>query len=58
MMEKTTVYTIGQYIMQGFTAEEALIAREHDILFNLSRDRELTEKEQERFFHLAELLVL
>lgn len=57
-MMKNTIYTLEEYVAQGFTVEEAPLAREHDILFNLSRDRELTEEEQERFFHIAELLVL
>lgn len=28
------VYTIGQYMMDGFTAEEAVKVRQHDIIWN------------------------
>lgn len=31
---ENTVYTIGQYILQGFTSEEAPKARKYDILWN------------------------
>lgn len=43
--QKNTVDTIGGYIAQGFTAEEAVKARQHDILFNKWVDWEATAKE-------------
>ena len=32
--EEQEVYTIGQYMMDGFTAEEAVKVRQHDIIWN------------------------
>lgn len=32
--EEQEVYTIGQYMMDGFTADEAVKVRQHDIIWN------------------------
>ena len=53
---KNTVYTIEEYMTQGFTKEEAFLAQEHDILFNKYVEYETTEKEKERMFEIAEIL--
>lgn len=53
---KNTIYTIGQYMMQGFTAEEAVLMRKHDIMFNNWEN--LTEEEKEECFAIAEKLGL
>jgi hypothetical protein len=50
---KNTVETIGGYIAQGFTAEEAVQMREHDILFNKLVDGEITPAEKERMFAIV-----
>ena len=53
---KNTIYTIEEYIAQGFTAEEAPKVRKHDIMFN-NWDN-LTEEEKEEFFSIVEELGL
>ena len=53
---RNTVYTIGQYMMQGFTAEEAVLMRKHDIMFNNWEN--LTEEEKEEFWEIQEKLGL
>ena len=53
---KNIVYTIGEYMAQGFTAEEAVKMRQHDIMFN-NWDN-LTEEEKEEYFTLVEELGL
>lgn len=58
-MEKNTIFTIGQYIMQGFTAEEAPKAREFDILHNeWAENGELSEEKQQRYYELVKELGL
>lgn len=58
-MEKNTIFTIGQYMMQGFTAEEAPKAREFDILHNEWADNgELSEEKQQRYYALSKELGL
>ena len=53
---KNTVYTIEEYIAQGFTAEEAPKVRKTDIMFN--NWNILTEEEKEEYFALVEELGL
>lgn len=53
---KNTVYTIEEYMEQGFTAEEAPIARKTDIMYNNWND--LTEKEKEKYYAMVEWLGL
>jgi len=53
---KNTVYTIEEYIAQGFTAEEAPIARKTDIMFN--RFDELTDEEKEHYYAMCSWLGL
>lgn len=55
---RNTVYTIGQYIMQGFTAEEAPYAREHDIIFNNYHSEGVTGIELARMFAINKVLGL
>lgn len=55
---KNIIYTIEEYIGQGFTTEEAPKAMRHDILFNKDYDGEATEEEREEMFMLAEELKL
>ena len=51
-----TVYTIEEYIAQGFTKEEAPIARKVDILHN--RYDELTEEEKDKYHAMVAWLGL
>ena len=53
-----TIYTLEEYMAQGFTAEEAPLMREHDQRFNLDVDNNLTEEQRERMFYLIDLLML
>ena len=53
---KNTIYTIGQYMMQGFTAEEAVKVRRHDIIHNKWEDA--TEAEKEEYFAIQKELGL
>ena len=53
---KNTIYTIEEYIAQGFTAEEAIKVRKTDEMFN-DWDN-LTEEEKEEYFALVEELGL
>lgn len=53
---KNTIYTIEEYIAQGFTAEEAPKVLRTDILFN-DWDN-ITEEEKEEYFTLVEELGL
>ena len=55
-MSQNTIYTIEEYIAQGFTAEEAPKVLKTDLMFN--RWNELTEKEKEEYFALVEELGL
>lgn len=58
-MTKNTIYTIGQYIMEGFTAEEASLAREHDILHNEWVEHgELSDEKKARYFEIQKKLGL
>lgn len=50
------VYTIEEYIAQGFTAEEAPIMRKTDIMFN-NWDY-LTDTEKEHYFAMCKWLGL
>ena len=53
---KNTIYTIEEYIAQGFTAEEAPKVRKTDEMFN-NWDN-LTPEEKEEYFALVEELGL
>lgn len=53
---KNTVYTIEEYMHQGFDAIEAMLVQEHDMLFN--RWEELTEEEKERFWLIQDICKL
>jgi hypothetical protein len=53
-----TIYTIEEYIAQGFTAEEAPKAQRHDILFNKDQLGEATEEEREEMFAIIDELGL
>ena len=58
-MTKNTIFTIAEYIAQGFTAEEAPKALECDILHNeWAENGELSEEKKERYFALANELGL
>lgn len=58
MTNYNTIYTIEEYMAQGFTAEEAPKVMRHDILFNKDQDGETTEAEREEMFALIEELGL
>lgn len=58
MPNYNTIYTIEEYIAQGYTAEEAPKALRHDILFNKDRDGLATEAEREEMFAIIEELGL
>ena len=53
---KNVVYTIEEYIAQGFTAEEAPIARKTDIMHN--NWNSLTDEEKDRYFAMVNWLGL
>ena len=53
---KNTIYTIEEYIAQGFTAEEASKVRKTDEMFN-DWDN-LTDEQKEEYFALVEELGL
>lgn len=53
-----TIYTIEEYIAQGFTVEEAPKAQRHDILFNKDQLGEATEEEREEMFAIIDELGL
>ena len=53
-----TIYTIEEYMEQGFTREEAEMVREHDIIFNKDVDEETTEEERARMFEIIRILDL
>lgn len=52
MTQYNTVYTVEQYMEQGFTAEEAMKAQRHDVIFNKYIDGIATEEE------MAELYII
>jgi hypothetical protein len=58
MTHLNTIYTIEEYIAQGFTAEEAPKAQRHDILFNKNQLGEATEEEREEMFAIIDELGL
>lgn len=51
-----TVYTIEEYIAQGFTKEEAPIVRKTDIMFN--NWDSLTDIEKEHYYAMCKWLRL
>ena len=53
---KNTIYTIAQYMMQGFTAEEAVKVRRHDVIFNNWANA--TEEEKEELYAIQKELGL
>lgn len=53
--EKNEVYTIGQYIAMGYSAEEAPVIREHDILWNRHIDGVITIQEANRLHEIWEI---
>lgn len=53
-----TIYTIEEYMAQGFTQEEAPLVREHDTLYNRYVTEGLTEEEKDRMFDLVVMLGL
>lgn len=53
-----TVYSIEEYIAQGFTAEEAPKMVRHDTLVNKLTDGLITEEEYQEIFAIAEELGL
>ena len=55
-MTMNTIYTIEEYIAQGFTAEEAPKVLKTDLMHN--RWEELTESEKAEYFALVEELGL
>lgn len=57
-MTYNVIKTVEEYMKEGFTAEEAPLVQEHDILFNKYQDGECTEAEAERMFDLVEILGL
>lgn len=57
-MVHNIIKTFEEYMKEGFTAEEAPLIQEHDILFNKYQDGECTEAEGERMFDLVEILGL
>lgn len=57
-MTYNVIKTVEEYMKEGFTAEEASLVQEHDILFNKYQDGECTEAEAERMFDLVEILGL
>lgn len=58
MTKYNTIYTIEEYMNQGFTAEEAPKAKRHDILFNKYIDGIITEEEKKEMFIIIEELGL
>lgn len=58
MTKCNKVYTIEEYIAQGFTAEEAPKAQRHDILFNKWVNKVITEIEEEEMYSIIEELGL
>ena len=58
MKTYNTVYSIEEYIAQGFTAEEAPKMIRHDTLVNKLIDGIITEEEYEEIFVIAEELGL
>ena len=55
-MRKNTIWSVEEYMAQGFTAEEVPLIIEHDTIFN--KWEEATEEEKERLFFLVEKLGL
>lgn len=53
-----TVYSIEEYIAQGFTAEEAPKMVRHDTLVNKLTDGLIAEEEYQEIFAIAEELGL
>jgi hypothetical protein len=53
---KNTVYTVDEYMAQGFTKTEAYVMRKADKMFN-NWDY-LNDKEKERYFLIAKRLGL
>ena len=53
---KNTIYTIEEYMAQGFTKTEAYMVRKTDKMFN--NWEHLTDKEKERYFLMTERLGL
>lgn len=57
-MTYNVIKTVEEYMKEGFTAEEAPLIQEHDVLFNKYQDGECTDAEAERMFELVEILGL
>lgn len=53
-----TIYTDKEYMVQGFTAQEVPMIREHDILVNEYQLGEVGEEVLERIEELANMLGL
>lgn len=47
-----TIYTIEEYMKQGFTEEEAMKMKRHDIIFNKYLDGEATDAEMEELYSI------
>jgi len=56
--KKNEVYTIGQYVEMGYSAEEAPIVREHDILWNRYIEGEITIQEADRLREIWEMEIM
>lgn len=52
------IYTISEYISQGFTEEEAYAVRLYDRLFNKSFSQGITEREAEKMDAIVKRLGL
>lgn len=53
-----TIYSIDEYVAQGFSREEAPKAKRHDELFNKYQSEGLTEEEKEEMFNIVDELGL
>ena len=55
---QSTVFTYNQYMEQGFTFEEAPLARTHDILFNRYHSEGISGYELAKMYAIAKVLGL
>lgn len=57
-MTKNKIYTINEYMEQGFTEAEAYAVRIHDRICNKKFSKELTDKDYERIDAIVKRLGL
>lgn len=53
---KNKIYSLTEYVAQGFSEDEAPLVKKHDILFNMGDNK--TKEQKAEMLHLADVLGL